>query len=85
MIEPKFNIHQPPSPQTGEVKQLWVELDPQDGSNFQTHLIVRVTYDEVNANWKVETQTYAVSTTKDDKEAAIKEAMKILVSNWAAS
>lgn len=83
---PKFNIHEPPDPQTGQVKQVWVELDPGDGSNFQTHRIARLTFDSVANNWKVEKQTWTEVTgesPKPDLDSAIKSAIKVLTNDWA--
>ncbi|WP_164491553.1 hypothetical protein [Staphylospora marina] len=82
---PKFNVHQPPDPQTGQVNQVWVELDPGDGSNFQTHRVARVTFD--GTNWKIERQTWvedANEPPKADLESAVRAAIKMLAADWAA-
>lgn len=81
---PGFHFHNPPDPVTGKTDTVWVELDPGDGGNFQTHMVACVRYDAANGNWKVETKTYQLRVTVADKDQAIKEAMKLLMTDWAA-
>lgn len=79
-VVPKFNVYD-----LGD--EIYVELDPQDNENFQSHVVIKVQLDTTTQQYKLSKKVYQdmAITGITVKDEAIKRACCELMTIWTSN
>lgn len=79
-VVPKFNTYD-----LGD--EIYIELDPQDGGNFESHEVIKVHFDETSQEYKLSKKLFQdmAITGITDKDEAIKRACSELMAIWTGT